>query len=1444
MNCHENKFCCSRCFNLFCFFRSTDALYRLFIVNVSKKVILWKSVEDILSQALTSILVNLQHQYANDSNALLYFCINQSHLVGGIRSSVHSLNYNRPDQMVKQFMADFYHYINSNADVKLDATFECYFHIISSKTLSKPGHRRTAIPVRSLVGTTNQNFKSLLKGSLINLPAGSPENPDCFKNACLVVTVVFMAVKKFQPNLYPSIRNLILVKPRKKVKNLAANVLLDEVKKVCVESNLNYEGPHELRPTLETLSKRFQSNLIVITSLEGSQPEVISYPEHFDETLPRLYFRLTLNDESPNHIMAIDNISTFFNAFERAICFKCNKFYFMGSNGYRHKCRHSTACRKCFGFSFNELTVKDDCEPWWYCDTLKDTFQSSISQTCTKCGTNFTSTICFENHLKYFCKSNFYYYQCPVCQKSISMRKRSLEHVQAEHCCNVEEKFCKVCNKTLPLHHICAVSKRQADKFWPNLAVVSVIFEDAASSMCQLCYTKQSRYIEEKNLTYAQFFQSPDYQNFLCDSHKTQKTNSANVIKLFYETDRFSFVGRTFSNNDFLAAVTNLNETMYCTYSSNFKFRTQSNTNQNQTLSNSKNLKSVSNQFLHFIKNSNLEHYTFILHTNAEMIWLLELFLSDFLHPKAILSGRLVKKISLSNLKIEFILFENYCKGSLNELSSQFNLNRSQHYFPMMYNYSKYYGQTIQLPPFDTFLSFNDSSEEVALKQEFYKALPASYDINVELYRVVTENLKTFLLSVTAFVEHSFKIQSVLAQVSNNKELAACHPFSKCVLSISGLAMAIFKFYFYNAFDGYSVDRPYTGFYSKVSAPEYEYMNFLSYTKPHENIIHAFNRREGQKSFEHIIVDGYSAEAATVYQFHGCLYHGHCLPDCTHRDIIRKNITIDSKNYLNVSIRTLQERTAKEKEFLLKQDNVNYYNVMFECTWQQFKKENKLLVAEFWKRSKLDPKRPLSRLVPRCAIRSGFNELYQLQCEATESQKLHYIDCNSLYSFIARDMEFPVGEYQVILEKDLQQHLKIINNKFLYKDEDCSCSIAHVSLLAPKDLYAPFLSYRFGEQNYTSLCFKCVQVKNTGVCRHKCPYKRRFTSTYTVLEIEYCLSLGYELLYCYEMYHYPKKAQVLSDFIKVISSLKLRATDIFQDVPTCDRQKMCDQLNVKMKFDEPSLQLTPHNVDPNDSQKQYLKNLLNSLFGRFALNSNYSKQEFVNSKAGLDNILSKKDIEILDIFPVSDSAMKVEYCQTGAACTSREGNLFYTALINAKARIFMYDLMQKLTKANCSVIYVDTDAILYSASPQFKPPVDFTPAFGDFKHVLGPFATIKKFYSLGCKNYCILYTEQGKLKYITKIKGLSVNSHNLTDKISPETYERFIQAHFEDQVINEYIPQSRCKLEKQTRTFKQIMLTQKFTSELHIKRYLLKKTKFYKYKTFPYGYGFINMTNV
>lgn len=853
--------------------RSSDFLYKLHMVPKQDKVILWKSMEDILSEAIATCLANIQANNQDDPNALLYFCINQSDLTGGIRSSVHSLHYSLAG-MLKQFMLDFYRFVNSNANIKLDSTFEVYFHVCSGKDPTRPTNRRTAIPVRSLVGTRDLHSKILLPGTLINLPTGCPRNPHCFKDACMLVTVMFMIIKHLKPELYPKVRHITLVKSPHRLKNEAASILLSEINAFTTSNNLSSLGPHLLLPTIKLFAETYKVQIIVIVSLDGPKPETICSPSEFCDTLPRLYFLLRPEVNGTQHILAISNITTFFKTHRRAICFRCNNFYFLprGKKLNSHKCRSAASCNKCFGFYASVEAFKDVTEPWQYCD--RTTVALKTEQVCPKCGTTFDSQNCFNNHTL-FCDSNLYYWQCPVCQKSVSMKKRSLEMVQASHQCDVTDKFCTTCCKVQPLSHICAVSKMEKTIFWPNVAVLSLTFQDAAGAHCQTCYNNHYKYIIENNVSYLELFKSKLYYALLCDAHKSKKVSEPNVIKLFYEADRFKFVGKTFSNNDFLASLTETNETINLTYSSTYVNKSNVSNKKRKIYSrpslSCKNFHTASNQLLNFFLTAQLSNYTFIVYSNQEMLWLLDQFLSQFWQPVVIQSGRLVKKIYLSNLDLTFLLFENYCKGSLRDLISQFQLQRTVFCFPMAFNCAQFYGKTIPLPLFDSFLSFTDTAEDVNEKRIFYENLTSLFDINTNLYKTTTENLKTFLLSVTAFLRMSFEMQELLASVTGIRDQNPIHPFASNIMSLSSFSMAIFKYYFLNFFDVYSVDRPYTGFYSKVSGPEYEYLSFLNYSNPGEEIIHAFSRREGQMRIGHVIVDGYSKTSRTVYQFHGCL---------------------------------------------------------------------------------------------------------------------------------------------------------------------------------------------------------------------------------------------------------------------------------------------------------------------------------------------------------------------------------------------------------------------------------------------------------------------------------------------------------------------------------------------------------------------------------------------
>lgn len=555
---------------------------------------------------------------------------------------------------------------------------------------------------------------------------------------------------------------------------------------------------------------------------------------------------------------------------------------------------------------------------------------------------------------------------------------------------------------------------------------------------------------------------------------------------------------------------------------------------------------------------------------------------------------------------------------------------------------------------------------------------------------------------------------------------------------------------------------------------------------------------------------------------------------------MRKQVTTGSRNCFGVSVQELQLRNSKDKDFLLSlKSDVKHYTVMWECKWNLFKSQNPFVMEQIWQRSGLDPKRPLTRLAPRVALRGGFLELYKLSYQANDSKDILFYDANSMYSTIAKDTLFPLGDYQVILEQDLLTSIEIKDNEIFYKGESCISDLAHCAVIVPAHLDKPFLPYRLNNLTFYANCRSCLASKNVSVCRHKTDYKRRFVSVWTVVELTYCLKLGYRITNFYELLHYKRQEKVLSNFVSVVTSQRLKNSNLLEGLTSDQQSELCNSINAKMRFTEPSLSLDPSNVKDNKPLKQFFKDFANATYGRFALHSNYSKRAFVRSQHELENLVSSPNVDVLEFFPVGDSTMEIEYLNNAAIRPSKEGCLIYTALINAKSRILMHQTISKLEQDGCEALYCDTDSILFAAPKNFSLPFEIGPCLGQWKPVLGEAAQIKKFYSLGPRNYCLVYECDGKLDYVTKIKGLSVSSANLQSVISPELYETYLKSHFENEVLSTYIPQMRQSVNPQTKSFKHIMMSQRFDNELHLKRFILKKDS--SHKTFPYGYNFKHM---
>ena len=512
---------------------------------------------------------------------------------------------------------------------------------------------------------------------------------------------------------------------------------------------------------------------------------------------------------------------------------------------------------------------------------------------------------------------------------------------------------------------------------------------------------------------------------------------------------------------------------------------------------------------------------------------------------------------------------------------------------------------------------------------------------------------------------------------------------------------------------------------------------------------------------------------------------------------------------------------------------------MRECRWTQFKKENCLEMELFWLTSELEKDRPMLRLFPRATVRGGAIETYQLKFSIEENPeyRLFNVDINSLYSRIALDNSFGVGYYEIIIDKkDLNQNIVWNETKkeFTYKNESMASDVAHVTWLAPSNLKRPFLPFRVNDEfNYLSLCRKCVLKKISKTCPHRSDKVRSFTSSYCLTELNFAKTLGYTIISFHEVHHYQNQSPYLAEYVKILSSQKLKYSNILKGLSEEEKQPFCDHLNKSMNLTYP-YELRVETICDNSHQKQFYKDMMNNFFGKFAQKANYNTFHFCKTLSEIESFINKPNSELVDLTEISENICQIELSNLQKSKPNLNGCLYVTAKINALAREYLYNQISEIEKVNGIILSCDTDSVIFALKKTIKNPLKISPEIGAFKNVLEG-CELLSFYSLNPRNYSIMYkNSNNEINHLLKVKGLSLQSQNCNELITHEMYSKFVEQNFKDTVETFYVPQMRKQFKKSSKTYQEVLSGFTFSSECHVKRYLSKDST--DFETFPYGF--------
>ena len=269
-------------------------------------------------------------------------------------------------------------------------------------------------------------------------------------------------------------------------------------------------------------------------------------------------------------------------------------------------------------------------------------------------------------------------------------------------------------------------------------------------------------------------------------------------------------------------------------------------------------------------------------------------------------------------------------------------------------------------------------------------------------------------------------------------------------------------------------------------------------------------------------VDGYDAVTKTVYEFHGCLYHG--CPKCyPNRDI---------KNYA-VPDRTVQElyNATLAKRMALLRAGFTVIEI-WECAWDCQVSTNtavKNFLASF------DLVAPME---PRDAFFGGRTGAVSLHSVAGEGEEIRYCDITSLYPWVNKNCVYPIGHPHIITQPVDQS----IHSYF---------GIALVDILPPAGLFHPVLPVRCGGKLTFPLCSSCVKeeqekplLQRTHYCVHS-DAERTLRGTWCTPELIKAVQKGYQIIKIHEVWNFPpqrRQSGLFADYVNKWFKIKQEAS--------------------------------------------------------------------------------------------------------------------------------------------------------------------------------------------------------------------------------------------------------------------------------------------------------------
>ena len=744
-------------------------------------------------------------------------------------------------------------------------------------------------------------------------------------------------------------------------------------------------------------------------------------------------------------------------------------------------------------------------------------------------------------------------------------------------------------------------------------------------------------------------------------------------------------------------------------------------------------------------------------------VFLLQYLIGQSIRPNIIYNGSKIVYMRVGNgLNIRIIDSLSFLPMPLAALPKAFGLEElKKGYFPHLFNTraNQNYVGSFPDPVFYGYEYFKTEEREIFLQWHA--------DQSGKLFSFQKEMLEYCDSDVSILREACLKFRKLVSDITSINGRGGVDPFNS--LTIASLCMTIFKTKFVTEEYQVTLKHKLNGVICKVKGYlkdgvwDYEMDGSLIDSETlrlHWGVQHSQFRKspiaaahvngcieqfskssiqwlrwleeEGGLSIRHALSPG--GETNTCYEFHGCVYHGCLVCFKNDRTLVKHPHTQQSMSELY--------RLTKIKEARLVALGYKYISI-WECQFHAKLSQNQRMkdfVAGIEVHERLDPRDSFF------GGRTNAAKLYHKVVAGDE--KIKYIDFTSLYPYVNKKCQYPVGHPVIITGADID--VERLDHYF---------GIIKLKILAPRKLLHPVLPLKTNGKLTFGLCRTCSQNATQHVCC--CGVEARaLLGTWCTPEIEKALTLGYRILHVYEIYHWPQTAQyseaqsgLFSGYINTFLKVKQEASG-WPD--WCHSEEDKGEYLESYKERE-GIQLEYSKIEKNPGLRSLAKLCLNSFWGKFGQRSNFKQDCFIHDSEAerFFQLIGDPTKTLLDFNIVCSDLLHVQWEHESKFVPqdSPAANVYIATFTTCWARLKLYDALYTLDDR---VLYYDTDSVIFVSKEGFpEPPLgDY---LGDFTSELKPGEFITEFVSAGPKNYGYL-TSNGT--EVCKVKGFTLNYQN------------------------------------------------------------------------------------